>query len=32
MLAFPCSAGLSEVAVAEPQPLFVTLASVSLKG
>lgn len=32
MLAFPCSAGLSEVAVAEPQPLFVTLASVSLKA
>jgi hypothetical protein len=31
MLAFPSSAGLSAVTVAEPQPLLVTLASVSLK-
>jgi len=31
-LAFPWSAGLSAVTVAEPQPLFVTLAPVSLKA
>lgn len=32
MLAFPWSAGLYAVTVAEPQPLFVTLASVSLSA